>query len=62
MDKPLTWRCRVCGDERPDEKISVHSTMYYLNGVEFKHNVCYCNDRPECIEAAKTIDLTKGDV
>jgi hypothetical protein len=50
----MTWTCHVCGRERPDERISVHTTQVDLNGIAVTQNVRYCNDRPECIEKAKT--------
>jgi hypothetical protein len=51
----LTWTCHVCGDERPDEQISVHKTQVELRGaVTVTQNVRYCNDRPACAEGAKT--------
>lgn len=56
MQEPLFWSCHVCHDLRPDPKISVvthHRRMAY--GVEFDENIRYCNDRPACIEGAKTV-------
>lgn len=46
------WRCRLCGEKRPDSCISVHkrdvSHEWGLpEGSAFEH-VTYCNDRPEC--------------
>jgi hypothetical protein len=48
-----TWKCHICGDERPDDKISVfkHSTTT-PGGIRLSENVRYCNDRKKCIEAA----------
>jgi hypothetical protein len=56
----LRWTCHVCGEERPDEFISVYTTTKYLNGVEFKHNVRYCNDKQSCVEGAKKITWIPG--
>lgn len=56
----LTWTCHVCGEERPDDKISVHSKWASVAGIEVKQNVRYCNDRPECAEGAKNVDWLKG--
>lgn len=59
-----TWTCHVCGDERPDAQISVLST--YVRPPHWKpgwppvqQNVRYCNDRPACIEGAKSVSLFK---
>lgn len=53
----LTWTCHVCGEERPDEKISVYSRDHVRNGVPIRENVRYCNDRPECAEGAKNFSF-----
>jgi hypothetical protein len=50
------WTCHVCGKSRPDNKISVHSTTIIKNDIPITQNVRYCNDNPDCIEGAKTID------
>lgn len=56
----LEWTCHVCGDERPDDKISVYSQTTTTNGIEVKQNVRYCNDRQSCIEGASKVDWLKG--
>jgi len=44
-----TWRCHVCGEERPDHNIRVASEREALGGgAELKVNVRYCRDRAEC--------------
>ncbi len=46
-----TWNCQICGQERPDKKISVLSYPY----KEFKTatvNTKYCNDKPLCYKGA----------
>jgi len=54
-----TWTCHICGEERPDDKISVHSRTKVLEGgVEMQENVRYCNDRNECIFGATTLSFT----
>lgn len=57
----LTWTCHVCGDERPDRAISVYkrdmSAKFNLPPGTVQQNVRYCNDRPECVEGAKTVQL-----
>lgn len=57
--RDLTWTCHVCGDERPDERISVFSSqqLFGTTGVMMTQNVRYCNDRPACIEGAKTVNF-----
>lgn len=42
----LTWTCHVCGEKRPDGKISVHKI-----GI-IGANVRYCNDREACEQGA----------
>lgn len=52
-----TWRCQACGEERPDEYISVLSYPWrdkkgdIIKGgtVNFK----YCNDNIKCFEKAQ---------
>jgi hypothetical protein len=56
-----TWTCHVCGDTRPDARISVYSTTRSLgHGIVTKQNVRYCNDRPSCAEGAKNVDFGGG--
>ena len=58
--QPLTWKCHICGEERPDAKISVLSKPLIVNGQSYgTQNIRYCNDRPKCIEGAKTYSLIK---
>lgn len=51
---PLTWTCHVCGDERPDEWISVFTDSEPIAGTdaEMTVNVRFCNDRRDCIRGA----------
>ncbi len=59
----LTWKCHVCGEERPDDKISVLSKPLIINGQVVsggQQNIRYCNDRPACIEGAKEHCFFKG--
>lgn len=56
-----SWKCHVCGEERPDDKISVLSKAILIGGrVCGQQNVRYCNDRPSCVEGAKNIDFLKA--
>lgn len=49
------WICHICGDDRPDEFISVRTHRSELpRGVKIDQNVRYCNDRQACIEGAET--------
>lgn len=56
----ITWTCHICRQERPDEKISVHtvdrSRELLLPAGSFRENFRYCNDREECRAKA----LAKG--
>ncbi len=53
-----TWTCHICGEERPDAKISVLTRIKMFGPVEFQENVRYCNDRNECIFGASTKTFT----
>lgn len=48
----MMWRCHVCGDERPDEAVSVHKIVRYDFGATLIENVRYCNDRSACRRSA----------
>lgn len=56
--KNLTWRCEICKEERPDEKISVitYSLKNLLGG---QRNLKYCNDKEECLNKAKEKSKTE---
>lgn len=49
-----TWKCHICGEERPDACISVFTTDtsagYNLPAGTMKQNVRYCS---QCKEAAQ---------
>lgn len=57
----ITWTCHICGVERPDAKISVHTTDKSADlGMppgSVRQNVRYCNDDTECREKAQTHSL-----
>ncbi len=59
MSLPGWWTCHICRTKRPDARISVLSkpvaSMPSLTGT-----VRYCNDRPGCVEGAKTFTFMKG--
>jgi hypothetical protein len=51
------WKCQICGEERPDDKISVHSKPIVINGLVLgQTNVRYCNDRQDCKNKALDLD------
>lgn len=55
----LSWTCHVCGDDRPDEKISVANRPLALSepwpyeSPAPTFNVRYCNDRQACTVVAR---------
>lgn len=61
----MTWVCAVCGETRPDDKISVHkkdlSKDHGFPPGTFVHNIKYCNDREDCIKGAPNVGLEKRD-
>ena len=50
----LTWKSHICGETRPDERISVQKNKRVIPGTNQKveENVRYCNDKAECTSAA----------
>ena len=58
---PLTWKCHICGEERPDRFVSVFSTdvgdTYGLPAGTMMQNVRYCNDKKTCGEKARTFNF-----
>ena len=58
-----TWKCHICGEERPDNKMSVLSKPLIIKGQVIPgsgQNIRHCNDRPACIEGAKEFSFFKG--
>lgn len=59
----LTWRCTICGKERPDKYISVHtrdsSSKYKLPPGTMKENIKYCSDNPICKQKAMDFSYFK---
>ena len=52
--KELTWKCHICGEERPDAQISVFSKPIVINGMSCgEQNIRYCNDKAKCFEGAQ---------
>lgn len=55
----ITWKCDVCGEERPDSKISVHKTdlseKHGLPKGTMMYNAKFCNDRPDCMKLAPKV-------
>lgn len=58
LDAFKTWKCHICKEERPDDKISVVSKPLVINGQTVgEQNIRYCNDRQECIKGAQTFSF-----
>jgi len=56
-----TWKCHICGEERPNGKISVLTKPLIINGLACgEQNIRYCNDRSACIERAKEFSFFEG--
>ena len=58
----LSWKCHVCGEDRPDAQISVFKRDVGVDGgmpAGTMMNVRYCNDNPKCVEGAKTFSFTE---
>lgn len=61
----MTWTCKVCGEERPDEFISVFTrdiSPKEMPEGTIKENVRHCNDRPACTEGARNRPNPFGEV
>jgi hypothetical protein len=58
-----SWTCHICGKERPDANISVHtndtSEEHNLPKGTMKQNVRYCNDNHECISQVSDFRFDK---
>lgn len=53
-EKVLTWKCHICGEVRPDSKISVETKPLIINGqVCGEQNIRYCNDRGRCVSGVE---------
>lgn len=48
-----TWRCHVCGDERPDAAISVVKRPWLNVSSRAFVNLRYCNDQSDCRQQAR---------
>lgn len=57
----MTWTCHICGDERPDEFISVRQHETTVGGLSVQQNVRYCNDRVACTIDAETFRFMPED-
>lgn len=51
----LTWKCHICGETRPDDKISVLTKEKCC----LQQNIRYCNDKQGCIDGAKDFSFFK---
>ncbi len=62
LKEPLTWTCHICGEERPDDKISVVTKPMIINGQTVgEQNIRYCNDKVECIKGDQRKDFFGGE-
>jgi hypothetical protein len=64
LDDPrnLTWKCHICGKERPDTAISVYKKPFYLHGqLVGEQNIRYCNDNPDCYKGAMEFSFIKKE-
>lgn len=53
-----TWDCHVCGEKRPDKRISVFSREIMTEmGVRIRTNTRHCNDRKDCIANVRDVNL-----
>ena len=56
IHSPLTWKCHICGEDRPDQFISVFTTdisaKFRLPHGTIEQNIRFCNDRPQCQQKA----------
>lgn len=60
LNLSFTWKCHICGDTRPDEKISVLVKPLILNGKQVgDQNIRYCNDRVSCLRGAEKFSFIK---
>jgi len=60
----LTWKCHICGELRPDDKVSVlRKPWYFMGQIVGYQNIRYCNDRPECYDGALKFEFiaAKGE-
>lgn len=61
--KMLTWKCHICGEERPDHLIEVYSTdLSEQKGFPvgtIKQNVRYCADKKTCGEQVVNFNFLK---
>ena len=58
--KPLTWKCHICGELRPDANISVLTKPLVIGGRPCgQQNIRYCNDNPQCIKAVRDYSFFK---
>ena len=59
-----TWACHICGEVRPDARISVHKKpLVMASGVIHGvfENIRYCNDRKGCFDATETFSFLKEE-
>ncbi len=57
----LTWKCHICGETRPDDKISVLTKTNDPSSPTIQQNIRYCNDNLSCIDGAKDFTFFSCD-
>lgn len=67
----LTWTCHICGDERPDARISVFTKPLTFpeqenilgpiksGNIAASQNIRHCNDREACVLGAETFSFLR---
>ncbi len=60
MVKAPTWRCHICGDERPEGLVAVRVKSTLLGGHLASEHIRFCIDRLSCVEGSKTFTFFSG--
>ncbi len=56
----IKWTCHICGELRPDDKISVLTKPLIINGqAAGEQNIRYCNDKADCAAGAQDFEHIK---
>ncbi len=60
----ITWRCHICGETRPNDKISVvtlDATSPSMVKGTVSVNTRYCNDSRDCVLNAQRMAQQRAD-
>lgn len=58
----MQFQCDICKAMREDKFISIcKKPILFLGQKLAEQNTRYCNDKPECLEGAKTFFLTETE-